>query len=272
MVLYELAKTIDDLGYDVAIFNVKGPAKNPIFNKYVSAKDVGPGACVVYPEVTRGNPLGARRAVRWILMDPDRRGRSTARTWGRSDRVVYFSSYNPGVSVTAENTLFVLNINPKLRVIDEDGARPKSAYCDRKASLFHDAVPRDHPEGAIRIHAQGHDELVEIFNQCSYFHCYDPYTYIAFMAAMCGCVAIVTPVRGLSKQAWIDTLYCKAYFRFSPGAGADPVDLCGIAYGSDPQEIARAEATVKGARKQQLAMQEFGAATCKAFCESMTKS
>ena len=35
-----------------------------------------------------------------------------------------------------------------------------------------------------------------------YFYSYDLYTMYSYYAAMCGCVSIVVPVSGLTKQEW----------------------------------------------------------------------
>lgn len=267
MVLYELARTIDELGYRVGIFNKENASDNPVFNRHVNVEDVNQRTCVIYPEVTRGNPLDAKHVVRWILMDPNRRMKTKegTKTWKKTDRLMYFSSFNPTVSVSLERTLFVLNINPCFQITNY-GERRSNAYCVRKAKKFHKSIPKDHPPDSIQIVGQHHDELIEIFNRCKYFFCYDPYTYIAFVAAMCGCVAIVTPINGVSKAEWIDTLFCKAYFDHSEDAHSR--SLYGIAYGNDSQEVARAETTVRDAKMQQIQMQRFGLSTCKAFCNS----
>ena len=41
-----------------------------------------------------------------------------------------------------------------------------------------------------------------IFNQVEYFYSYDLYTMYSDYAAMCGCVSIVVPILGLTKEEW----------------------------------------------------------------------
>lgn len=260
MVLYELAKTLHSLGNNVSIYCAQRKNQlNPIHSKFASDNDIRQSTCVIYPEVVTGNPLNAKLVVRWILMDPDTRTTTVTPTWNKTDLIWYYSSYNKNVDI-GDKILFVLNINPLFRITNTS-SRFKTCFTIRKESLFHSNPKHIHPKDSIQIKKQNQNDLIKIFNECEYFYCYDPYTYLVFIAAMCGCIPIVLPIKGMTKDEWISTLFCGSYFK---KYGTN--ELKGIAYGMD--EIEFAKQTLHEAKTQQLDMQKFGIETCKNFVES----
>ena len=74
----------------------------------------------------------------------------------------------------------------------------------------------------VLIDGLSHQEIAKIFNECKYFVSYDLYTMYSVYAAMCGCISIVVPMDGLSKEAW----------------RPEPERRYGIAYGEDDIEFA----------------------------------
>jgi hypothetical protein len=141
---------------------------------------------------------------------------------------------------------------------------PRNGNCFtlRKARKFHQNLSYLHPSDSIEIKDQKHPELVDIFNRCEYFYCYDPYTYLAFMAAACGCIPIVLPLEGMDKQTWLKTLFCGIYM-----SEKGLTDMDGIAYGTE--DIGFAKETIDNARKQQDDIVAFGFETVKRFCQDM---
>jgi hypothetical protein len=70
--LYRLCHLLNCAGYEAAIYPIDGcsgplsPWKTPI----VAESALSGTAVVIYPEIVSGNPLGAKRVVRWVLNYP----------------------------------------------------------------------------------------------------------------------------------------------------------------------------------------------------------
>ena len=65
------------------------------------------------------------------------------------------------------------------------------------------------------------------------FISYDPQTFLSIMAALCGCISVVYPLDGLTKQEWIHTTAASKYVK---NKGLD--NLYGIAYGLEDVQYA----------------------------------
>lgn len=97
------------------------------------------------------------------------------------------------------------------------GERHGSCYAIRKGKdrkIVHDLAD------SACIDNLSHQEVSSLFNSKKFFYSYDPYTMYTTYAAVCGCIPIVIPVEGLSKEEWV------------------PMDRrFGIAYGAEEGEI-----------------------------------
>jgi hypothetical protein len=140
--------------------------------------------------------------------------------------------------------------------------RNGSCFTVRKAYKFHKNLVFIHPPDSKQIIDIPHKELVTIFNTYQYFYCYDPYTYLAFMAAACGCIPIVIPIEGVNKVSWLKSLFCANYMEEKNLTNMD-----GIAYGVDDIEYARG--TLDNARNQQDDIINYGLDTVKNFVRDM---
>lgn len=156
----------------------------------------------IYPEITFGNPLGAKNVVRWLLHNP---GHHTGKiNYGRGElHVKYhhgFSDFHfPGSTLSPA----VLNISYfPLHLYNQVGvsnSRAGIAYCLRKGSgrtLVHDV------NGSILIDGMSHQQVSQIFKQVKTFISYDLYTAYSVFAALCGCDSIVIPENGINKEEW----------------------------------------------------------------------
>lgn len=252
MVLYNLARNLRDTGNEVFIitFENRNP-QNILCNNYGSQVDVTDESIVIYPEVVVGNPLNAKRVIRWILCDLGKNcSPHIYKTWDKTDIVYYYSSYNSNNHKNLKY-LYSLYINPDFGVINT-GERSGSVYLIRKANKFHKNISKIHSSDAQLLPDHlSHNELIRIFNNVKYLFCYDPYTWVAFIAALCGCIPIVYPIEGVSKKEWMHTLYCKTYLE-----NINKDCLYGVAYGLS--DVKYAIDTIQLVKEEQSNLVKFG--------------
>jgi hypothetical protein len=156
-------------------------------------------AVIVYPEVTTGNPLGASNVVRWLLHKP---GFHTGKVdFGANDLLFFYQEafHDPALGSHASNLLMLTWWNNKYydRGIAE---RSGSAYLIKKGlgrPLLHNL------EDSVLVDNLTHEERADVFNRCMYFYTYDPYTLYSRYAAVCGCIPVIIPPEGLSKEQWV---------------------------------------------------------------------
>jgi len=177
-------------------------------------------AIVVYPEVVPGNPLGSRHVVRWFLHKPWFINKNAF--YGRDELNFY---YQPAFADKS------LNINPenqlRLRWIRDDvyrdlGLPGREGTCRliRKGRLS--GLGTDPEDGSILLDNLSHEEKAEVFNRSRIMYSHDPYTMYCFYAALCGCIPVVLPQPGMSREEWQH----------------DEADRYGIAYGEKDIEWA----------------------------------
>lgn len=199
----------------------------------------------VYPEIVSGNPLGCPHVVRWILYTP--RGHAQGEV---------FAKPSPGEEVFFFQSPFIEHIDwiPRenwLRlqwhrddIFNDPGPVERTEVCRmiRKGTATANSPPPG-AEGAIMLDGKSNEEIAEVFKRARLFYCHDPYTMYCDYAALCGCLPIVVPPPGLSREDW------------RPIA-----DRFGIAYGDSPEQLEWAARTRSGLIDQikDLKQQEDG--------------
>ncbi|WP_299641672.1 hypothetical protein [Devosia sp.] len=230
IVLFELCQRLSDLGATARIW----PSAKPVGfgigtwrawasyirrKRWQNPKGVGNAsrrhlatAVVIYPEIVPGNPLGASRVVRWLLYKP---GAHTGVVDFGEDEATF--CYNPAFNDAGLNPegriLRVSSTIPDYRQTNF-GERSGAALIIRKGSM---RELNAHPPDAVNVDEMSHAERAKIFNRVERLYCYDPHTYYAIYAALCGCVPIVIPEPGVSEEVW----------------EPDPRMRLGLAYGED---------------------------------------
>lgn len=181
-------------------------------------------AVVIYPEGTLGNPLRMARVVRWLLYTPGLR-----RPYRFTPGEMFFRagpmSDLPEVTGGAPD-LYVWKLNPVYR---DEGRTDRAGVCYMlRKGIDKPRLPEtEHPD-AICIDGKSHEEIAAIFNRCETFYSYDEATMYSQFAAIAGCTSIVVPGLFPDRAAW---------------TAAHPNARYGVAYGTDPAEIAHARAT-----------------------------
>ena len=167
---------------------------------------------VIYPEIYPGNPLNAKKIIRWLLYKPGELGRSKNFTNG--ELIFYYDE--------AFNDKNINKFNYKLKIIDfkrdiyfpkNDSKKKGFCYLMRKGENREIIKKFDLSKG-ICIDGLSHEEISKIFNTTKYLISFDLYTMYTTYAAMCNCIPIIIPDETISEMEWRrheGTKYGKAY-------------------------------------------------------------
>jgi hypothetical protein len=178
---------------------------------------------VVYPEMTFGNPLGAKNVVRWILHDP---GFHTNKIYYGKGELYFrisdrFNEIPIHGSIYSDNFLQVFHYPTELyNLKNTNNKRFGTAYCLRKGKnkkIIHDLST------SILIDGMSHEKISQIFKKVNQFISYDEHTTYSYFAGLCGCDSIVVPTDGVTEEEWLP----------------NPEDRYGISYGFNNIEKAR---------------------------------
>lgn len=201
--------------------------KSPVIST-IPRDGFGDDHIIVYPEITFGNPLGAKNVVRWLLHNP---GVHSHKIFYGSGEI-YFKFHSglkdfscPG-SIMSKNLLRVIYF--PLDVYNKEGvslSRNGTAYCIRKGK--HKKIVHDLNE-SILIDGKSHVEIASIFKRVKTFISYDAYTAYSRFAALCGCDSVIIPDDGICEEEW----------------HPDPCSRYGLAYGFENLEKARQTASL----------------------------
>lgn len=174
--------------------NIKSPYNLPI----ATTSDIK-NAIVIYPEITSGNPLRAKRVVRWLLNEP---GAMTGEIkFGSKDLFFYYQEqFNDWqLNPDKQNHLRVVELMRDVYRNTNTGERAGTCFMVRKGK---NRTLDQHDDNALPVDGLRHQELANVFNRCKYFVSYDLNTMYSRYAAMCGCIPIVIPEPELAKELW----------------------------------------------------------------------
>ena len=221
LVLHKLGQILSDIGYEVyliannTIDNSKAKLISEEYAKTIANDDK---TITIYPEVITGNPLNAKKVVRWILYHPGINGGD--KIYSNDELIFTYSDY-----FTA-NTIY--EGSPKLFIFDSHKDFFKN-YNNIRNNLTCSLVKKGSNKN-LNILTNTHiidqflngpeinNNLLKIFNQYSTFISLDHATYHSTQAALCGCISIVIPEEGVNKEQWQESL---------------PLMKYGVAYGLD---------------------------------------
>jgi predicted O-linked N-acetylglucosamine transferase (SPINDLY family)/GT2 family glycosyltransferase len=263
IVLYDLARIIHERNIPCKIFDTCGHRlPNDIFDIYATEFDIDDNTIVVYPEGVAGNPLKAKNVVRWILCGLGINcPHDIYKTWGKNDFVYHYGTFDSDNSVDEYNLLFPLTLSPQLK----NQGNPRKGYCHliHKAEKVHKTLSYIHPDDSLLLDTDlTRDTLIKVLNTKEYLISYDPYSYVPCMAALCGCISIVIPIEGVSKEKWIKSSPTSLVLERS-----GQFNLKGIAYGLEEVESARE--TLGEVQSQHKAFMEYGENTVDIFINDM---
>ena len=241
--LHNLAKCINDLHSDIIyakLFIYNGLTyTNNFCNNFANINEINDNTIVIYPETISGNPLNCKKVIRWILLALGKEMPKTYYTnWGINDLVYYFNSEpifsNNPTKIDILYKMLPLLYLPKCNNLNMQ-RNNKCCHAIRKAEVIAYHNNMKIPNGSFEITRQ-HDQetCIGFFNTYSQFIAYDPLTFLTIIAALCGCLSIVYPIKGVNKQQWLSTTAVAPYLM---SKGLD--NIYGIAYGFEDINYAK---------------------------------
>jgi len=154
---------------------------------------------VIYAENEPGNPLQAKHIARWIMMNPkeDLGGSKYA---SNEHLFLYNNSYtvNERFNNQIKGFLTSIDMNYHLQTFfNQHLDRKGGVYIIRKGvNKPHDKHPKEFKKVDDLLMKLSDTEKAKFFNEINTFIIYDPATFIAIQAALCGCEVIVIPDEG----------------------------------------------------------------------------
>ena len=235
-VMYYLGKLLEESGKNVRMYPSNGIVDNPHFNKYYENDFNLKDCIIIYCEGTQENPLNGNYIVRWLLSPLGLNVKEDSYlTWGKKDLVYYFN-YEERFDDNSDNKFKLLPliiIFPEFTNNNKE-RNNKSCHTFRK-SHYHKNIQHIHTDDSFEIgRGLNHTELVQIFNEYTYFYSYDPLTFLSINAALCGCISIVYPIEGRTKLDWLKITAAYPYLKEN-----NLDNLYGIAYGVNDIEYAK---------------------------------
>jgi len=193
---------------------------------------------VVLPELWKVRCVGPRFLhVHWILSPIGGLGAVQgmfSTIFRQNDLIFNYGILSPGtaVPVPTSNLLQVL-LNPEASDLFQIKKhlplkRKGAVFSYRKAKVFHENITIMHPASSTEI-IKGKTSMnatIEAFLTHKFFICYDPYSFLAWIAPMLGCATIIHPLNNMTKREWLMSTMYAGYLEHS---GVQ--DMAGIAYG-----------------------------------------
>lgn len=185
-VLYELSWQLNQHGYESYVFCPK--QIYPIYRYNLCSKDfmidaLSQGAWVIYGEVVRGNPLGAKNVIRYVLNVPGKIGGNK-----EYDKNEVLFAYNSYVSERAWNCPVLKTPHVNLNICKDYGLV-------RHGSCFYVGRAKDvkrRPElEEIEIANLTSQQLYDLFNRVEVFYTYEDMTSCCEEARLCGCPVVI---------------------------------------------------------------------------------
>ena len=185
--LHWLCHYLNEAGEDAYILPQSGKdfALNPkLKTKLISpeyANYYGEDMVVVYPDVIKGNPVGAKYVCRWLLAPAGLYGGDS--TFPETDKVWCYRS-DIAMQQKTDKILLIPTINPSL-FFDKKLERHGTCYYAHKFDKIHNNVLPDIVKGSTRL--EGSPEYIaSVLQRSEKMYLLEP-SEIYIHALMCGC-------------------------------------------------------------------------------------
>ncbi|AAZ97836.1 hypothetical protein Tbd_1883 [Thiobacillus denitrificans ATCC 25259] len=207
----------------------------PVLTRATLEHDFASGLApiVVYPETVHGNPFNAPFVVRYVLNFPGLLGGDFQ--YDEDEFCIAYSENLAGSIPSARLTLFVPASDPQTFSPVPEQERRGTCFYAGKYKYHHGGelfditrdsteITRDLPDSPTQ------PQIADLFRRSELLYCYEN-SALAIEALLCGCPVVFLP------NPYFDRVIA-----------AEELGWDGIAWGTDPDEIARAKHTVHLAR------------------------
>lgn len=257
--LLNLSRMLRDRGHDSRIYvppehrsNERDPSA-----KYMEISEMEPDRIAIYIDSTIGNPLNAKRIVRWLSY-----GSHYYEAYDTKEIIYYHAPF-------CKNNKTTKILSPLLwpRCLENKGLPRTRMLCHVVKKGWGDLsiqrilntvgiplIPGVPVESSLDIRWLSHQETVDVFNTTKYFYCFDPCSFLVTMALACGCIVIQHPIPGCTAEEW----------RYTIGLQG----LNGIAYGAE--NVAHGEATIADAPKDIAKLKQQSENSVDSFIRDLT--
>ena len=212
IVLHHLANRLAELGFESVIASSDTFPENKAKlvqwefgeeNYTIADKD----SMVIYPEVISDNPLNAWHVTRWILYKEG--GLAQPINYGANDLVYQFGAFHRPLNRQADGMLTITFWDHQF-LVNQKLKRTGVGFIVRKGAHKkpHSILHRKHPPRSIFLDGEckkGVAHMHRVFNRLKVLISYDSETGWALQAAATGCLVVIVPTKGITKQQfWRD--------------------------------------------------------------------
>lgn len=197
--LYTLRDSLRKVGENAEILNFEGDGRT--VNWIASADELGTikryaedccrNGIVVYPEIVQGNPLGARRVVRYLL---NKEG--VIKGWGMNaspkdfiltHSVSFCDNFNCEIFLPPQ---IETDIDSMENFVDRGRRKLSLTYAGKGAKLGKQFIPAGSVE-VTREWPRSRDQFLLLLGSAKYFISYDPVSSVNMEAAVRGAIPLV---------------------------------------------------------------------------------
>jgi O-antigen biosynthesis protein len=184
---------------------------------------------VIYPEVVRGNPLGARAVVRYLLNKPGFLGGDSE--YDETELVIAYKKEFAPAGLSFDMRLFVPPEDPEIFFLpsESEGSRQGRYYYAYRylASGFALSDMTRHAEPLSQERPRTLEELAALFRRAEMLYCYEGGA-LALEARLCGCPVVFVP------SPYLNAIPDQEIF-----------GVAGAAWGNGEEEVSRAKRSVR---------------------------
>jgi glycosyltransferase involved in cell wall biosynthesis len=206
---------------------VNDKLRTPILTESIKLRhrETGKEPIVVYPEIVSGNPLNARKVVRYVLYKPGVYGGDTQ--YNPNEFILEFRSDFLPEGLLAEAKLYLPASDIGTYNMDGVDESKRSGSCCYLGRYTGDtsAAPVDAVEISYR-NPRTEKELAALYKQSEFLYTFVD-TAATLEARLCGCTVVYLPNEQLTE--W---------------PSVDEIGRAGCAWGDSPEEIGKAKAGV----------------------------